>query len=207
MFCPLVMSIYTLMMCSDYISMCNTLLFKINNWADENRLCLNSKKSKCIVIYKKHFDTTQLQNLMIGNSPIKYEESAGNMGIAFNNTLAWSNHISKAAGRTYGLLRQLSTSQSFLPTQLCMLVAKTIVYGVEIFGHCDTQDTQKWTVACNSTVRYVFILRRTDHTSHLVNSILDLSLCQWIGLKTLIYLQKTVCTFSSISKNPNLYYP
>jgi len=58
---------------NDCISMCNTLLFINYNWANENGLCLIPKKSKCIVIYKKPFDTTQLPNLMIGNSPLKYE--------------------------------------------------------------------------------------------------------------------------------------
>jgi len=121
------------------------------------------------------------------------------MDITFNNTLTESKHISKAAEQTYGLLRQLSTSQSFLPTQLRMLVTKailvpTLFYGVQIFGHCDTQDMQKLTVACNSIVRYEFNLRRTHHTSHLVNNIPDLSLSQWIDLKTLIYFQKIVCT-------------
>jgi len=59
----------------------------MNNWAIKNGLCPNPKKSKCIVIAKKPFDTTQLPNLIIGNSPIKYEESAGILGITFNNTL------------------------------------------------------------------------------------------------------------------------
>jgi len=65
------------------------------------------------------------------------------MDITFNNTLTESKHISKAAEQTYGLLRQLSTSQSFLPTQLRMLVTKailvpTLFYGVQIFGRRTT---------------------------------------------------------------------
>jgi len=57
------------------------------------------KKSKFIVIYKKPFDTSQLSIVIIGNSPIIYEESAGNLGITFNNTVTWSKHIYKAAGQ------------------------------------------------------------------------------------------------------------
>jgi len=115
------------------------------------------KKKQVYSYLQKPIDTTQLPNLIIGNSPIKYEESAGNLGITFNNTLTWSKHISKASGRTYGLLRPLSTFQSFLPTQLRMQVPKPIMvptpfYDVQIFGHSDTLDTPKLTVACNSIV-------------------------------------------------------
>jgi len=75
-----------------------------------------------------------------------------------------------------------------------MLVAKTIFfpslfYGVEIFGHCDTQDTQKFTDACNSIVPYVFNLRRTELTSEKIVStrepcylFLKLKLKNWLAL-------------------------
>jgi len=77
-------------------------------------------------------------------------------------------------------------SHCYFNEHSCMLVAKSILI--------PTLLTQKWNVACNSIVRYVFNLRRTDHSSHLVQNILDISLSQWIDLKTLIYFQKIVCT-------------
>jgi len=87
-----------------------------------------------------------------------------------------------------------SETAFYFASSSCQLSYPTLFYGVEIFGHCDTQDTQTLTVACNSIVHHVFNLRRTYQTSHLVNNILDLSLSQWIDLKTSIYFQKIVCT-------------
>jgi len=118
--------------------------------------------------------------------------NAVNLGATFNNTLSWSNHIVKATGRTYALLRKFSFSKSFLTEEVILLIAKvilmpTLFYGIEIFENCDSRDMRTLTVAFNSIVRYVFNLRRFDHVSQLVYNILDLNLTSWIDLRTLIF--------------------
>jgi len=69
------------------------MLWLIEKWAKENGLGINPKKSKCLVIGKKQLSTLSLQELYINHTPISYEVNAVYLGITFNNTLSWSNHI------------------------------------------------------------------------------------------------------------------
>jgi len=87
----------------------NKILWLIEKWTKENGLGINPKKSKGLVIGKKQLSTLSFQKKYI-YTPISYEVSAVNLGITFNNTLSWSNHIVKATGRTYALLRKFSFS-------------------------------------------------------------------------------------------------
>jgi len=86
------------------------MLSLIEKWAIENRLGVIPKKSKCLVIGKKPISTLSLKKLYINHKPISYEVNAVNLGLTFNNTLLWSNHLVNATGRTYVLLRKLSIS-------------------------------------------------------------------------------------------------
>jgi len=42
---------------------------------------------------------------MINETPIEYVETANNLGITINITLYWNDHVNKAVGKTYGLMR------------------------------------------------------------------------------------------------------
>jgi len=95
-----------------------------------------------LVIGKKPIST--LQTLYINHTPISYEVNAVNLGTTFNNTLSWSNHIVKATGLTYALLRIFSFSKLFLTEESRLLIAKvilinTLFYGIEIFKNCDAR--------------------------------------------------------------------
>jgi len=105
----------------------NTILWLIEKWAKENGLGISPKKSKCFVIGKKQLLTLSLQKLYINHTQISYEVNAVNLGITFNNTLSWSNHIVKATGRTYALLRKFAFSISFLTEEVRLLIAKVIL--------------------------------------------------------------------------------
>jgi len=93
-----------------------------------------------LVIGKKQLSTLSLQKLYINHTPISYEVNAVKLEIKFNNTLSWSNHMVKATGRTYAMLRKFSFSKSFLTEEVRLLIAKvillpTLFYGIEIFGN------------------------------------------------------------------------
>jgi len=45
---------------------------------------------------------------MINETPIEYVETANNLGITFNRTLNWNDHVNKALRKTCGLIRSLS---------------------------------------------------------------------------------------------------
>jgi len=75
-------------------------LAKVNEWAKNNGLAINPLKSKCLIIFKKKLCNIDLSPLMINETPIEYVETANNLGITFNRTLNWNDHVNKAVGKT-----------------------------------------------------------------------------------------------------------
>jgi len=76
---------------------------------------------------------------MVNKTPIEYVETANNLGITFNWTLNWNDHVNNAVGKTYVLIRSLSL------VNVRLLIAKSsmVFYGLEIYANCDLASQHK----------------------------------------------------------------
>ena len=63
-------------------------------------------KTKCIPIYKnKSIQRSNSPSIRLGANNTEYLKTVKNLGLIFNNTLSWSNHIYASIGKLYGMLR------------------------------------------------------------------------------------------------------
>lgn len=181
-------------------------LFLINDWALKNGLCLNPKKSKCIVIYKKKIDPSIIPKLTLNGLNIVSVDTTKNLGIIFNKNLTWNDHINCTVGRVYGMIRTLWVTQYFTPYRIRILLAKTyliptLLYGCELFANCDSTSRQKLNVLYNNIARYIFGLKRSDHISSFSKQIFNLTFDNLLKLRSLLMLHKII-----ISKEPKYLY-
>lgn len=177
----------------------NDDLSKIHRWATANGLCLNPNKSKCLVIHKKTINPVIEHEILIDNQKILIVPTAKNLGIVFNSTLTWTNHINSLVGQTYAKLRSLWSTQSFTPLKVRLLLAKTYVlpsllYGCELFANCDTTSKRRLKVVFNNIVRYVYGLRRFSHVSAFSSNIYGVSFDNFLRIRVLLFLHKTIYT-------------
>lgn len=152
------------------ISLLNEDLSGIYKWSLKHNLRLNPKKSKVLPIYKKPIDVTVVSKAQLAQCPIEWVVSARNLGIVFNRTLSWDTHINTTIGKVYGGLRTLWATQRFLPITTKLMLAKTLLlpvllYGCEIFFTTDYNSRRKLNVIYNNIARYIFNLKRRDHVS------------------------------------------
>ena len=105
----------------------NAELERIHNWAKDNCLCINPKKSKCLVISKRSLSLDGITPPCINGDPINFSSSAKNLGVIFNRSLNWNNHVSSVVGRVYGMLRTLWRTQTYTPVKIRILLSKTYV--------------------------------------------------------------------------------
>lgn len=148
----------------------NDDLQNILTWAQANNLHLNPSKSKSLVIYRYPVDLTAFPSMKLGQSNIEYVDSARNLGLTFNRTLSWDDHINLATGKVYGVLRLLWASQSYTPLKTKLLLARTLIlpillYGCEVFCNVDYNSRRKLNVVYNNIARYIYNIRRFDHIS------------------------------------------
>lgn len=183
----------------DGVDKLNSDLKNIMHWSETNKLHLNPKKSKCIVLYKNKLDVSYFPAIYLGNTELQYVEKAKNLGIWFDDTLSWNYHIQLVIGKIYGCLRSLSLSKHFTPQHIRLSIAKSIImpilfYGCEIFCSLNYETKRNLTVAFNNVVRYIYNLKRYDHISNFSKNILGCSLHTYIkycALKTFNNILKT----------------
>lgn len=183
----------------------NDDLNKIFTWATANGLRLNPRKSKCIIIAKKSIVVDEI-NIFLGDSKIDVVNTVRNLGIVFNKTLTWSDHIHISCGRTYSMLRSLWITQYFTPPKIRMLLAKTylvptLLYSSELFTGCNARDMKKLNTTFNNITRYIFGLGKFDHVSEYSSRIFGISLDNYLKIKNLVFLHKIIMT-----KAPNYLY-
>jgi len=201
----------------------NSIMDKINLWAKKNSLKLNPSKSKCIVIYKRPIDTSNLPQIKLSDQNIEYVTSVRNLGIVFDHTLSWNSHITSTIGKTYGMLRSLWTTQYFTPIKVRMLLAKTfllptLLFGCEIYANCDSIRKERLNVLFNDIARYIYGIKRNDHISGYAKQIYGITFKNYLNLRVLSMLHKIIYTkepsylynrlkFSRSTRNNNLIHP
>lgn len=181
------------------ISNVNSDLLNVYEWATANGLRLNSSKSKCIQISRIAIGSPAHLNVFLGSSKIDMVPTAKNLGLTFTTNLSWSEQIKIAAGKTYGMLRNLWTHQYFTPIKIRMLLAKTylvptLLYGCELFAGCNTTDKRKLRTTYNNIARYVFGLKRSNRISNFSKKIFGVSFDNLLKCRSLLFLQKIVYT-------------
>ena len=174
----------------------------LKNVSDQVRACklrLNNSKSKCIVIAKRPVDQNTLSKLQLNGEDLEFVSKARNLGITFNETLSWNDHIRSSIGKVYGMLRCLWHTKHCTPSHIRMLLAKaylmpTLLYGCEIYAGCDSIHAAKLNVLFNNITRYIFNLKSTDSTSTYSIKIYNLTFNELLNLKQLCFLHKIIAT-------------
>lgn len=186
-----------------FVTCINEDLENILRWSHQNSLMLNPKKSKCLLISKSKIDVSYFPFILLNGAPIEYVESAKNLGVIFNRSLTWKNHVAYIVGKTYGVLRTLWSTQYYTPLNIRTLLVKTLIlplitYGSEIFCSLDHESKRKLTVAFNSAIRYVHGLRRFDSISQHVSHFLGMSFENLLKFRSLVLFSDILLTHQPI---------
>lgn len=187
----------------DMIDQCvtslNQELLRIHNWATANGLAINPRKSKCIIVQKRLGQVNIHPYLHISDQAIEIVSSAKNLGVIFNKTLTWSDHVNYACGRTFFMLRTLWHTRDYTPIGIRSLIAKTylipvLLYGCELFASCDYSSQRKLNVTFNSIIRYVYGLKRRSRISMYSTQLFGISLDNLLKLRVLVFLHRIIYT-------------
>lgn len=183
---------------SENIIRLNYDLSYIHDWATSNGLAINPKKSKCLVVHSRSFNSLNYNfDVAIKGVKIDIVSQTKNLGIILNRSLTWSNHINVAVGQAYSKLRTLWSSQPYTPLHIRVLLAKSyimpgILYGCELFANCDSSSKRKLNVIFNNVIRYIYNLKRYDSVQQFSKSLYGISFDNLLKTKTLIFLHKII---------------
>lgn len=191
----------------DCVESINTELKTIFEWSSNNGLLLNPNKTKCLVISKTLLDLSYFPVLELNGTPVEYVDKAKNLGVYFNRTLTWNDHINAVVGKSYGVLRNLSVSKKFIPLNTRKMLVKSLVvpiltYGCEVYCNSDAASTRKLNVVFNNAIRYIYGLGRYCHISNYSKNLFGVTFENYLKIKTLTSLFNIIQT----QKPPYLFH-
>ena len=156
------------------IAKINSDLQKIQLFSDNNCLKLNTGKSNFIIIGGRA-NLNKLKNvnvspIVLNNEIIERKHHVKNLGVIFDESFTWTNHVNKIVKTAFLKLRQVYRFKKFLSHESKINVTET--YILCHFNYCDSvffniTDILKSKIqkVQNTCVRFIFGLRKYDHIS------------------------------------------
>jgi hypothetical protein len=104
-----------------------------------------------------------------------------NFGFVLNRNLTLVDHYKAVCQRIYSVLRSVKPYARYTPFRVrkklvVSLIMHHINYGNVVFSTVDSASQRRLNVAFNSCLRYVHDISRREHVSHLVPTIIGVSL-------------------------------
>lgn len=87
---------------------------EIDRWMISNKLKLNNDKTKLIVFSSKFRPRPYLSNVQIGSECIEHSNTVRNLGVLFDQTLSFVEHVSKLCKSSYYHIRNISKIRKYL---------------------------------------------------------------------------------------------
>ncbi|XP_058838456.1 uncharacterized protein LOC131694094 [Topomyia yanbarensis] len=165
------------------IQLINADLNAIQNWAIENQLFPNPKKTKAIIFCKEGTVVPQ-ENIWFCGESIALSKEVKNLGLIMDSNLKWCAQVNEITKKTYNTLRTFRRFQGVLSVRTRKKLTQAVLmpffsYGDIVFypGLSATQKEQLHR-CFKSSVRFVYGLRRRDTTRLVRHTILGCDLLE-----------------------------
>lgn len=139
----------------------NDELALVTQWIRANKLVVNVKKTKCMVVGTKHLlKTTPMLHLTSGNMIIEQVDQAKLLGVIVDSRLSWTsqiNYVLQKMGRSMGIIKHCRECiPRWLTKQLVQsLVLSYLDYASVVWSNTSENNLHKLQVAQNKAARIV----------------------------------------------------
>ncbi len=153
----------------------NNNLNNIVKWANSRFLILNEMKSKVLVVGSKHnlnyFYETCRNHVTINNVSLPFSSCVKNLGVLFDSTLTFENHVNQKIKCAYIALRKLNRFKNMLSIELKTILCNCLVlshfnYCSSVFSNAKQYIIHKIQLVQNSCLRFIFGLKQCDHVTY-----------------------------------------
>ena len=159
---------------SAVIEKINSDLQNIHLFSNENCLKLNTGKSNFIIIGSKpnlnKLKQLDLPPIVLNNEPIERKYHVKNLGVIFDESFSWTNHVNKIVSTSFFKLRQVYRHKKFLSFESKVKVCESYVlchlnYCDSVYFNITEILKNKIQKVQNTCFRFIFGLRKYDHIS------------------------------------------
>lgn len=183
----------------------NLDLEQILRWSQRNLMPINSSKTKAI-LFSKAKNKPSPPLLYLNHELITFVDHVENLGIIFKSNLEWDGQINSQCGKIYGILKRLNLVTRHFDISTKTKLFKTLIlphftYGDFAYTNASMASLDRFRVALNACIRYVFNLSRYDRVSHLQKMLIGCPFTNFYKFRSCITLNRIM-----ISQTPNYLY-
>ena len=103
-------------------------LNKVENWCKRNRLTINAKKTKVVILgTSKQMCKYKPRPLILNNEPLQYVDSYKYLGVTLDNHLTYNTHLNNTIKITAYKLHQLGMIRRYITEGAALQIYKTMV--------------------------------------------------------------------------------
>ena len=169
----------------------NSVLFKLKNWLDLNKLTINSTKTNYIVFNKPKI----CLNIKLSDEKIIRSESIKFLGIIIDDRLCWKQHYESVKSKLYYSISIMRNLKEYLPTYILKLIYFSlfhshIIYCTHIWGNTSKYIMQTLIVAQNKIMRQIYRLNYRTNTDYIYKTKKIMSFKNIIIFKSLKIMYK-----------------
>ena len=145
----------------------NAELSKVANWLSENRLSLNVKKTKCMILHNVN-KTFTTPSLSINGVQLQFVTCFKFLGFYIDSTLSWKSHVDHIHKKCLSAVGVLNRLKNFIPYSVKMKIYMSLVHsyltsGIILWGHTCTNNKSKLQVIQNKAIRAIMCLHSRTH--------------------------------------------
>ena len=147
----------------------------LHQWFGQHALKLNTDKTQLVVLgtqqMLRHLPPVSIR---VGDSVVGESGTARNLGVTFDRSLTFSDHITGMKTRCSGLLVALSHIKHSLPRELIDTIVQSLVisivrYCITVYGNANQSNMRQVQGILNFCARVISGRRKHDHISDVLN--------------------------------------
>jgi len=182
----------------------NTIATQVYTWASFNRMALNTKKTKALMItsHQKFARLTDTSlKIIINGASIDQVQQAKLLGISVDSFLSWGNHIDSICSQIRSRLYLLRRIQPFLTQECCLryynsCIHSSLLYCCSAWGACSKYLLLRLLRLQKRAARLILNADFSYPSTSLFTKL------KWLPISLLINLRKLVNLFNIVN-NPN----
>ena len=145
----------------------NSCINDIRKWMKEKHLKLNEEKTEVMLIGTKAFlaKSKKIDSMKIGDEFVDVRKTATNIGVTFDATMSFSNHISNITKKCYFHLFLISKIRPFLTEKVanklvCSLILSRLDYANSVLYGLPEAELHRLQMVQNNAARVVMRKRK-----------------------------------------------
>ena len=189
---------------------------------ESNFLKINAQKTKAIFFTTPRASRPSI-SLVINDSIIEFVPKLRCLGVILDEFLSFEHHINHLSASIHFTLQRLYSLNIVLSKEIKLKIAHALLlskllYGLEVYSGCNSTQTMRVKLLFNRVARYVYNIKRSDHISEHVHSMLNCNVECFIKLRVILLLYKIIgfqkplyltrlFTFSASLRNQQIVRP